>query len=187
VIDTNHYGNSTGGFEADEPSPTLILTCEACHAEIPFCGDGNETVEDGRYTLQDCEMVWCECGACFGEGFALGIVLDEQPVSLPTGAYPARALCEETQVSSLPILSPFQLAFEQSERELAARFGWPALVDDEAAGCVQPLKTLETFREALAELMDMGEWVRSEADNCELYTIRLRFEHYDELMALVQP
>lgn len=47
--------------------------------------------------------------------------------------------------------SPFQLAFEQSERELAARFGWPALVD-EALGCVQPLGELEGLQKEVERL-----------------------------------
>lgn len=77
---------------------------------------------------------------------------------------------------------------------------------DEAPGCVQPLGELEELKEriasdplgclacqasrqqyidALAELMDLGEWTWSEADDCTLYTIHLRESHHKELTELL--
>jgi hypothetical protein len=69
----NYYGNSSTGFEADEPAPTLILICPYCHADILFYGDGSEGVEDGTYTLNEYYVAVCTCGAIFGEDDTLEI------------------------------------------------------------------------------------------------------------------
>lgn len=64
-----------------------------------------------------CQAQW-QHGACLA------------PVSLPPAPEARQASSEETRYL---VLSPFELAFEQSERELGARIGWPALVYDGVA------------------------------------------------------
>ena len=46
-------------------------------------------------------------------------------------------------------------------------------------------ETFNELRAALMELIDMGEWTWSEADDTTLYTIHLRDEHYQELIELI--
>jgi len=41
------------------------------------------------------------------------------------------------------------------------------------------------LRAALMELIDMGEWTWSEADDTTIYTIHLRESHYQELIELI--
>lgn len=60
-----YYGNSTIGFEADEPAPTAILICPACHGEIAYYGDIDSDAEE--LTLGECEQAVCKCGAFYGE------------------------------------------------------------------------------------------------------------------------
>jgi hypothetical protein len=43
------------------------------------------------------------------------------------------------------------------------------------------------LREALADVLDVGEWTWSEADDATLFTIHLRESHYTELMNLINP
>jgi len=70
----NYYGNSTG-----EPAPTIILECGFCMAEIPFLGDGDEIVTEGRFTLPEYYVATCpRCDAVYGEGDTLDVT-DPQP------------------------------------------------------------------------------------------------------------
>lgn len=64
-------------IDADADAPTLILDCPACHAHIPFLGDGDEQVIDDTLTLPEFYIVTCpRCDAVFGEGDALELVQD---------------------------------------------------------------------------------------------------------------
>lgn len=101
--------------------------------------------------------------------------------------------------------TPYDLAFELSERELGATIGYPALVYEpsdvmditELFG--EPLRTdaqqIDALRLALDEahqhvgalvaaideLDDMGEWIWSEADDATLLSIHLSESHHTEL------
>lgn len=43
------------------------------------------------------------------------------------------------------------------------------------------------LREAIADVLDLGEWTWSEADDATLFTIHLRESHYQELLELANP
>jgi hypothetical protein len=68
---TMYYGNSTIGFEADEPAPTAILICPSCRGEILYYGE----IIDGvmEITLGECEQAVCKCGAFYGEDDVLEV------------------------------------------------------------------------------------------------------------------
>lgn len=65
------------GYDPDE-GPSLVLQCPACAAHIPFYSDpeGCEHIEDGAYKLGEYELVLCACGAAFGEGDWLDVVIE---------------------------------------------------------------------------------------------------------------
>lgn len=82
-----YYGNSTMGFDADEPAPTLILRCGFCLRDLDFYGDvDDDGLIDGAYQLGAYDIVRCACGANYGEDDPLEIVPDPE-FRQPTGAF----------------------------------------------------------------------------------------------------
>lgn len=73
-----YYGNSTGGYEADDLDPTAILICPACHGEIEYYGDiDSDAIE---CTLGEYEQAVCKCGAFYGEDDVLEVQPDPMEV-----------------------------------------------------------------------------------------------------------
>jgi hypothetical protein len=69
----------------------------------------------------------------------------------------------------------------------------PALASDTGAPLIAGLKNeIEAMRtralkaeDAIVELIGLGEWTWSEADDTTLFTVHLRDKHYEELLELV--
>jgi len=68
-----YYGNSTGGFDADDPAPSHILECPDCGGEVEYYND-DAPVDVTHITIGAFEFVMCECGREFAPGTRLRVL-----------------------------------------------------------------------------------------------------------------
>ena len=69
-----YYGNSTGGFDADDPAPSHILECPGCCGEIEYYND-DAYVVSFHITIEPFEFLECdECGREFAPGTRLKVL-----------------------------------------------------------------------------------------------------------------